>query len=120
MKNLTSNQERLLSKSEKALLNIFSSLSIEEKPPVKEEKSPNEEKQILKVDFKNSFSESLKMMNLENYSISLFKTITNIEKRVNKKTAIKYLEGYLEYNNISMEELFIKSNDSEPLAAVYN
>lgn len=111
MKNLIPNQQRLLSNSEKALLNIFSAqLTKTHKDELPEELIKVKES-LVKMNSNNSLADSLKMMNLENYSTSLYETIINIEESVSKKSAIKYLEGYLEYNSITIEEVFFQSNE---------
>lgn len=111
MKNLTPNQQRLLTSSEKALLNIFS----DQPTKILKKELPKElikvKESLVKLNSNNSFSDSLKTMNFENYSTSLFQTIIDIENLVSKKSAIKFLEGYLEYNNITIEEVFFQSNE---------
>lgn len=108
MKNLTSSQQRLLNNAEKALFNIFSDQPKEE---IQKNELILENTNVIDVNFDNSFSEKLRKMNLENYSITLFNKVKSIEKLVSKKSAIKYLEGYLEYNNISIEEVFSKPKE---------
>ena len=79
-------QNPLLDNSEKALLAIF------------------KQKKIV-PEYELKLSEKLENIQLDKYSVSLHKTIQNIEKKLGKNAAIKYLNGYLECNNLSFEDI---------------
>ena len=79
-------QNPLLDNSEKELLAIFNQKNLET------------EQELI-------FSNKLKNIQFEKYSVSLQKSIQNIEKKLGKNAAVKYLNGYLECNNLSFEDI---------------
>ena len=104
MQNLVANQDLLLSKSEQVLLRLFNNSNTTTKK--------KSEKRIFKtivkketLPSKSRLSKKLDILELKSKNIKLYTTVKNIEKFVSEEYAIKYLNGYLEYNNLTLRYL---------------
>jgi len=89
MSKLINNQNILFDNSEISLINVFTPLEKTSLP----------------------FTNKLKSLKSNYLSPKLIKSLSRIEKEISTESAIKFFNGYIEYNNISLSKITNQINN---------